>query len=107
MVRKAMKREWHLPDRLLPVYADFSKEDAHGNIPLICRGTRTDLRRHHIQLSEGMALYLYDLDENEDGEADDLFVEGIAHWDEELHHWAAIIDAARIRHVSRSEFRGE
>lgn len=97
-------REWHVPDRLHPIYADLAKQDAHGNVPLTTVGTRRDLERFGVVLSNGQRLYFYDLDENDNGEADDLFVAGTVRWDGELGHWSAEIDGKEILHASEVDF---
>jgi hypothetical protein len=95
-----MTKEWKLPESVCPIYVDLTKTDAHGNVPLTTLGTRRDLERHGIKLADGMQLYVYDIDENEGGERDDLFAFVNVHWDADLGHWSVQVPAGGVRRVS-------
>jgi hypothetical protein len=82
------------------VYTDFHNADAAGRVRLNCAGTVQDLARQNISLREGRVLTLYSDDVNEDGEPDDLEVEGRVTYSGEEHTWVAVIDWAAIHHAS-------
>ena len=82
------------------VYADFHNADIQGRLRLNCQGTLGDLTQQQIQLSEGLLLTLYSDDVNEQGQLDELLVDGVVAYSEEEHCWVATIDWAAIRHAS-------
>lgn len=82
------------------VYADFHNSDAQGRLRLNCAGTLEDLAEQHVELCEGMRLALYSDDLNEDGESDELLVEGVVSYSASEHCWVASIDWSAIRHAS-------
>jgi hypothetical protein len=85
----------------LRVYADFQNLDDQNRLRLTCAGTRRDLERQGIELREGMALTLYSDDAKDNGEPDELFAEGVVHYDEAANCWVAAIDWNAIRHASQ------
>lgn len=82
------------------IYVDFLKTDGSGRLLLSSLGTREDLERYGITLNEGLLLQLYTDDADDEGNRDDLVIEGIAHFDEANNRWVAIIDRDAIRHKS-------
>jgi hypothetical protein len=82
------------------VYADFHNADPQGRLRLNCIGTLEDLARQQVQLSEGLLLTLYADDVNDQGQPDELLVEGVATYSEEEGCWVAAIDWAAVRHAS-------
>jgi hypothetical protein len=82
------------------IYADYLKTDNDGRLTLICYGTARDLERHGIVLEEGLALTFYMDDGDDEGNPDDLLVDGIVEYNEELKQWVAVIDQATFRHAS-------
>lgn len=93
-----------MPDRNMSncrIYVDFLKTDGPGRVKLRTPAMR-DLARYGITLSEGLALHLYTDDLGDDGERDDLIVEGVAHYDRDNKQWVAIIDWRTQRHVSEA-----
>ncbi len=84
----------------LRVYADFQNLDDCNRLKLTCAGTVHDLTRQGIQLHEGLVLTLYTDDANDQGEADELRVEGIVHYNHDEHCWVAAIDWSALRHAS-------
>ena len=59
------------------VYADFNNLDATNRLRLTCRGTHEDLERAGIELRDGLILQLYMDDGDDDGQADELRIEGV------------------------------
>lgn len=84
----------------IKIYVDFQKADDEGRLILTCSGTWKDLNQYGIQLSEGLKLTFYSDDADEDGNSDNLIVDGIAHYDKASEQWTAIIDWTAIKHES-------
>src|SRR5438445_8803856 len=82
------------------VYADFQNLDDLNRLRLTAAGTLRDLERQGIQLHEGLLLTLYTNDEDDQGQPDELRVEGVAYYDAEGQCWVATIDSGAIRHAS-------
>jgi hypothetical protein len=83
------------------VYADFN--DLLGSprrLWLDTVGARQDLERQGLELQEGLRILLYDHDLDDEGERDDLVVEGIVSLDRATGRWCAFIDPGAIRHAS-------
>jgi hypothetical protein len=80
------------------VYADFQNLDDENRLRLTCAGTRRDLERQGIELREGMALTLYTDDADDEGQPDELWAEGVVHYDAAGKCWVATIDWNAIRH---------
>lgn len=85
------------------IYADFHNADPQGRLRLNCVGTTEDLARQHVQLREGMLLTLYSDDLDDQGQPDELLVEGTVSFSEDEHCWVAAIDWSAIRHASEGE----
>src|SRR6266571_5110100 len=82
------------------IYADFHNADSQGRLRLNCVGTLEDLAQQQVELRAGLLLTLYADDLDDQGQLDELLVEGIVSFSEEEHCWVAAIDWAAIRHVS-------
>jgi hypothetical protein len=82
------------------IYADFHNLDDSNRLRLTCAGTAEDLSRQGIELREGLPLTFYMDDADDQGQADDLLVEGITHYDQEAGCWVAAVDWTTLRHVS-------
>ena len=82
------------------VYADFHNADAQGRLRLTCVGTLEDLTQQGIVLREGLHLTLYSDDLDDQGEADELLVEGVVLYSEQESCWVAAIDWDAIQHAS-------
>ena len=82
------------------VYADFHNADPQGRLRLNCAGTLEDLVRRQIELREGLHLTLYADDLDDQGQLDELLVDGIVTFSAEERGWLAVIDWAAIRHAS-------
>lgn len=82
------------------VYVDFHNSDIQGRLRLNCNGTTEDLARQAITLHEGMVLTVYSDDLDENGQLDELLVDGIASFSKEEECWVATIDRSSIRHAS-------
>ncbi len=67
---------------------------------LNCVGTVEDLAREEVELRDGLLLTLYADDLNDQGQLDELLVEGVVSFSEEEHGWVASIDWSAIRHAS-------
>jgi hypothetical protein len=85
------------------IYADFHNADANGRLRLDCVGTIEDLARQGITLHEGMLLTLYSDDLDDNGQLDELLVNGVVSFSEEEHCWVAAIDWSAIRHGSEEQ----
>ncbi len=85
------------------VYADFQNLDDHNRLKLTCTGTREDLVRHGIKLSEGTVLSLYSDDADDQGRPDELHVEGVVEYNDDEQCWVASIDWNSIRHASEEQ----
>ena len=82
------------------IYADYLKTDSRGRLMLVCYGTKRDLELHGIELREGLSLTFYTDDGDEQGNPDDLLVDGIVSYDEVDKHWVARIDESTFRYAS-------
>ena len=81
------------------VYADFQNLDDANRLLLTCAGTLQDLQRQEIQLQEGLVLTFYSDDADDQGQPDELRVEGVVHYDADGQCWVATVDWA-LRHAS-------
>jgi hypothetical protein len=88
------------------VYADFQNLDAANRLRLTCAGTLQDLVQHGLQLHEGLVLTFYSDDADDQGQPDELRVEGVVHYDPAGHCWVATIDWAAIHHASEEGAKG-
>lgn len=82
------------------VYVDFNNADPQGRLRLNCHGTDQDLARQRVKLREGLPLMLYSDDVDDQGQSDELLVEGIVTYSADEGCWVAIIDYEAIRHAS-------
>ena len=82
------------------VYADFQNLDDANRLRLTCAGTLQDLQRQEIQLQEGLVLTFYSDDADDQGQPDELRVEGVVHYDADGQCWVATVDWATLRHAS-------
>ena len=83
------------------VYADFNDLLRSPTLlRLDTRGARDDLERQGVELAAGLKVLLYDHDLDDDGNRDDLLVEGIVTRDLATGSWRAVIDPTAIRHES-------
>jgi hypothetical protein len=82
------------------IYADLMKVDHQGRLRLICRGTLQDLEKYSLKLSHGMKLVFYNDDVNDDGQKDDLIVEGVVEFDPETKEFVGRIDWDKIKNES-------
>lgn len=63
-------------------------------------GARGDLDRLGLELSEGLAIVVYDHDLDVDGNRDDILADAIVARDGDSGRWIAIIDRNTLRHAS-------
>lgn len=82
------------------IYADFNKYDPEYRLILTCAGTQADLAAENIELTNGLELTFYMDDQNDDGNPDNLIVNGIVQYDDVNSRWVAIINWDKIRHES-------
>lgn len=82
------------------IYADFNNLDDFNRLRLTCAGTVADLDRYGIKLREGLTLTFYMDDADEEGEPDELLVEGVVQHDAEGKTWVAAVDWSAVRHAS-------
>ena len=87
------------------VYADFQNLDDHNRLRLTCAGTLQDLTREGVQLREGLALTFYTDDADDQGQPDELRVDGVVHYDQATQGWVAAVDWNALRHASDEEAR--
>jgi hypothetical protein len=88
------------------IYADFHYLDDFNRLRLTCAGTFADLAREQIQLQEGLALMFYMDDADDQGQADEMLVEGTVHFDPEEQVWVAKVDWATVHHASDDKLPG-
>jgi hypothetical protein len=67
---------------------------------LTCAGTQEDLERQGIPLVEGLVLTFYSDDADDQGQPDELRVEGVVHYDPDEQCWLATVDWGAMRHAS-------
>jgi hypothetical protein len=87
------------------IYADFHNLDDHNRLRLTCAGTLEDLKREGIQLREGLALTFYTDDADDQGQPDELRVDGVVHYDTESQCWVGAVDWHALRHASDEQLR--
>lgn len=87
------------------IYADFQNLDDHNRLRLTCSGTLQDLERGGLQLREGLALTFYTDDADDQGQPDELRVDGVVHYDAESRCWVAAVDWNALRHASDGDTR--
>jgi len=63
-------------------YVDFQNLDDENRLRLTCAGTRRDLEQQGIELRQGMKLLLYTDDANDDGQPDELLVDGVVQYND-------------------------
>jgi hypothetical protein len=83
------------------IYADFMKMDDEGRLILVCRGTFNDLAKHNISLANGGKFTFYSDDADNEGNQDDLVVEGEVEYDEKNKRWTAKINLDEIKNISQ------
>jgi hypothetical protein len=82
------------------IYADFNNLGDVNRLRLTCNGTFADLKRLGIQLQEGMALTFYMDDGDDDGQRDDILVDGVVRFHQGEQCWTAEVNWNSVRHVS-------
>lgn len=83
------------------IYADFMKNVDENRLILVCHGTFKDLERNNVTLETGMKLVFYSDDADDDGNQDDLVVEGFVEYDEKKQRWTAKISWEDIKNISQ------
>ena len=86
------------------IYADFMKMDDKARLLLTCFGTHKDLEEQEIILKDGLSLVFYNEDEDDNGDRDDLVVQGIVRRNTGKNIWVAEIDWNEIKNISRLTF---
>lgn len=86
--------------KLPRVYADFNKQDKEGHLVLNSVGTQRDLQQLGLTLRDGLKLLLYADDTDENGNPDDIEVEGVVRYDSANNQWIAVYQQTAIRHAS-------
>ena len=82
------------------VYADFQNLDDENRVRLDRVGTLQDLRDQGIELREGLVLLLYTDDGDDEGNPDELRVDGVVRFDAKTQTWVAEVDWIATRHAS-------
>ncbi|MCI0642127.1 MAG: hypothetical protein L0Y72_20925 [Gemmataceae bacterium] len=85
------------------IYADFQNLDNENRLRLTCAGTFEDLKKLGVELREGLVLTFYTDDEDDDGNPDELFVDGTVRFNDDDQLWVAEIDWNALRHASQSQ----
>ena len=85
------------------LYADFQNLDDFNRLRLTCAGTLEDLANQGVELKEGMSLTFYTDDVDDQGQPDELLIEGTIHYNEDEQCWVASIDWSAIRHASEKQ----
>ena len=81
------------------IWVDINEWDADARrVPIPPVSVRA-LEAYGLSLHEGMTLYLYSDDLDDEGRRDDLVVDGVAHYDPSIDRWIAV-NMGRIRNVS-------
>jgi hypothetical protein len=71
-----------------PIWVDFNTRDRLGRIRLDLRATVANLNACGVTLREGMRLFVFDCDGDENFRIDDLVACGTATYDEVAERWA-------------------
>jgi hypothetical protein len=82
------------------IYADLSQKRSGRSVKLTTVGTRRDLTRFGLELSDGLALRMWTDDADDEGQPDPLLFEGTARWDAKEDCWMADVDWEAVRHAS-------
>lgn len=82
------------------IWADLNKYDDESRLILTTTGTRQDLEKYRITLTNGMRLTFYMDDEDKNGNEDNLIFDGIVRYDEQNRRWVAIINWDNFKHMS-------
>ena len=82
------------------IYADFHNLDDENRLKLTSVGTKEDLERLGITLRDGLEFTFYTDDANDQGEADDLLVDGVVEFDRTNQCWVANVDWSAVKHSS-------
>jgi len=82
------------------LYADFQKLDDEGRTILVCWGTYHDLDQLGIELREGLEVVFYSDDGDDEGNRDDLEVDGVVEFDPASGQWKGRFDPEAFRHAS-------
>lgn len=85
------------------IYIDFHGECERGKFVLDTLGTKKDLERYGITLSEGLRLTFWSDDTDDQGNFDPLIVEGTVEFNSKINEWVARIDDTKIRHDSQQD----
>ena len=85
------------------IYADFNGTTKSGSgedlLILNGKGTLDDVIRLKLEFKEGLEAIFYDNDEDDNGNPDDIEVDGVVRHDSE-HGWVAVVDWSKMRHAS-------
>jgi len=82
------------------VYADFQNLDDDHRLRLTCAGTLDDLKRHQVELREGLVLTLWMDDADDEGRPDELRARGVVQYNQDERCWVAAIDWDALWHAS-------
>ena len=82
------------------IYADFQNLDDSNRIRLTCVGTIADLDRNGVTLHSGLELTLYTDDADDQGNPDELLIDGLVDYSESEKCWVAEVDWSALRHAS-------
>ena len=73
----------------------------HDGMRLICKGTLDELKEKSIQLYDGLQILIWDNDQDENGNADNLVVEAIVKYSNTDQCWVAQFDNAHLKNQSQ------
>jgi hypothetical protein len=83
------------------IFADFNDLlSSPQRVWLDSVGARKDLDRLGVELTEGLAIIVYDHDLDAEGNRDDILADAVVERDKETGRWVAVIDRDTLRHLS-------
>jgi hypothetical protein len=82
------------------IYADFHNLDGKNRLRLTCKGTLDDLQKLSLELREGLAVTFRTDDVDDEGNLDDLLLDGIVQFNHEEGCWVGAVDWSQLRHAS-------
>jgi hypothetical protein len=82
------------------IYADFQNLDEFNQLKLAEAGIADKLTQQGILVQEGLVLTLCTDSADDDGQPDELRVEGVLHFQDSEQCWVASIDWTTVRRAS-------
>ena len=82
------------------IYADTNDSLGNGRLVIMGLGTKRDLEKYGIVLTNGLNLTFYMDDADDDGNPDNLIFEGDVEFEEATQRWLAVVDWDDFKHAS-------